>query len=154
MSKPKRPPPEQLPLFDAPQAPRRAPDDPRRPDYRPLWEPRPEPLPFPTPTPTPAAPAQRHSRTSVEAARLMSGTRAGSLRATIYRWLLERGAHGATDEEGQGALGMEGNTYRPRRIELQEAGLVAVSTAERLTKSKRWAAVWIAVPPEEEEPRP
>lgn len=141
----KPPPKEQMPLWDEPApAPVRQPK-PTDPDYRPynpLWEPRPPALP-------PLPPAQRHSRTSVEAARLLGGTRAGSLRAAIYRWLLERPA-GATDEEGQHALQMDGNTYRPRRIELQEAGLVVDSKTERLTKNQRRAVVWVAVRPPEE----
>ena len=74
--------------------------------------------------------------------------RAGTLRATIYRWLLERPDWGATDEEGQEALGMEGNTYRPRRVELQEVGLVVDSKTTRLTKNRRRAVVWRAVRPE------
>jgi hypothetical protein len=86
--------------------------------------------------------AQKHSRTSVEAANLMAGT-AGKLRARIYAWLLER-PEGATDEEGQGVLGIEGNTYRPRRVELEEAGLVYDSGRTRLTVKKRKAVVWRA----------
>ena len=150
----KRPPPEQMPLFDDPGMvpPKPAAWDPKRPDYRPLWEPKP-PLPRAEPTvpeyDVERAPlAQKHSRTSVEAANLMSGSRAGSLRATIWRWLLEQGERGGTDEEGQDALGMEGNTYRPRRVELQEAGLVVATVRTRRTRSNRQAAVWRGVRPE------
>jgi hypothetical protein len=148
VSKSKKPPPEQIPLFDAPAA-APAVDNPRMPDYRPS-------IPSPRTGPTvdeydvqQAPLAQKHSRTSVEAANLMSGSRAGSLRATIYRWLLEQPT-GATDEEGQDALGMDGNTYRPRRLELQEAGLVGVTGRERLTKSRRHAVVYRAMRPEGE----
>lgn len=156
MSKPKKPPPEQLSLFGPVDAPaqKAAEWDPKQPDYRPLWEPRP-PTPAPRAQPTveaydvQRAPlAQKHSRTSVEAANLMSGTRAGTLRATIWRWLLEQGERGGTDEEGQDALGLEGNTYRPRRVELQEAGLVITTVRTRRTRSNRQAAVWRAVRPE------
>ena len=146
MSKPKIP-PEQMSLFDDPgMVPPReqpAPWDPRQPDYRPRTGPT-----APAYDVQRAPLAQKHSRTSVEAANLMSGTRAGSLRATIWRWLLERGERGATDEEGQDALGMEGNTYRPRRVELQEAGLVVATKADRLTRSKRKAVVYRGVRPE------
>ena len=131
-------------LFPIPYA------DPERPDPAPRTDGRGTPRPGrPTdPGYDPAGPpAQRHSRTSVEAAKLMRG-RAGTLRATIYRWLLTRSEWGATDEEGQEALGMEGNTYRPRRCELQEAGLVVDSRQQRFTKNRRRAVVWRAVRPE------
>ena len=91
--------------------------------------------------------AQRHSRTSVEAARLMRG-RAGTMRAAIYRWLLDRGERGATDEEGQESMGLGPNSYRPRRIELTEAGLAADTGQTRLTHARRRAVVWRAVRPE------
>ena len=87
--------------------------------------------------------AQKHSRTSVEAANLMAG-KAGKLRGLVYRWLLSVGPAGATDEEGQHALGLEGNTYRPRRVELQNAGLVYDSGQTRQTRNNRKAAVWRA----------
>lgn len=139
MPKPKPPPPGQMGLFDLPPvAPTSSGSNPKLPDYRPTverYDVQRAPL------------AQRHSATSVEAANLMAGTRAGTLRATIWRWLLGRPA-GATDEEGQQALGLDGNTYRPRRVELQEAGLVVDSKVTRLTKNKRKAVVWRAVRPE------
>ena len=96
--------------------------------------------------------AQRHSATSVEAANLIVGARADTLRGEIYRYLLSVTGTGATDEEGQDALGLPGNTYRPRRVELQNAGLVVDSRRVRLTRNKRKAVVWYAVYPEGEEP--
>jgi hypothetical protein len=96
--------------------------------------------------------AQRHSATSVEAANLIVGARADTLRGEIYRYLLSVTGTGATDEEGQDALGLPGNTYRPRRVELQNAGLVVDSRRVRLTRNRRKAVVWYAVYPEGEEP--
>lgn len=50
----------------------------------------------------------------------------------------------STDEQLQDALGMEGSTERPRRVELVERGLVhKVGTAK--TKSGRSAALWNVV---------
>jgi hypothetical protein len=92
--------------------------------------------------------AQKHSATSVEAANLIAGARAGTLRAAIYRLLLSLLPDGATDEEGQDALALPGNTYRPRRVELQEMGLVVDRRRVRLTRNKRKAVVWYAVYPE------
>lgn len=49
---------------------------------------------------------------------------------------------GCTDAEGQAALGMDGNTYRPRRWELERAGMVRDSGATRRTASGRMATVY------------
>ena len=47
----------------------------------------------------------------------------------------------STDEQIQDALGMEGSTERPRRVELARAGLIKkVGTAR--TRKGRQAAVW------------
>jgi hypothetical protein len=91
--------------------------------------------------------AQKHSATSVEAAKLVRGT-AGRNRVKVYRYLLERGDEGSTDEEGEIALHFGGNSYRPRRIELQNAGLVVDTGRTRRTTSNRRAVVWKAVRPE------
>lgn len=94
---------------------------------------------------------QRHSKTSMDAARLMESERATKL-AQIYTFLLDLLPDGMTDEEGQEELGMSGNTYRPRRIELQEMGLVEDSRVTRLTRSRRDAVVWRAVPLQDRQP--
>lgn len=62
----------------------------------------------------------------------------------VSAYIVSRGEDGATDEEGQEALAMPGNTYRPRRTELQSLGLVRDSGARRETKSGRKAVVWCA----------
>lgn len=87
-------------------------------------------------------PAQRHSPTSVAAAEAIA-PRAGSLRAHVYDWLKARGADGGTDEEMQTALQMSPNTQRPRRVELEQLGLVQNSGRTRLTRAGRKAVVWV-----------
>lgn len=104
---------------------------------------------MPKPRPLlPPAPGQRHSPTSMAAAKLIDGKRA-TLLSKLYYALLGLLPDGLTDEEGQELLNMSGNTYRPRRVELQEAGLVKGSDRTRKTKAKREAVIWVAVPIED-----
>jgi len=65
---------------------------------------------------------------------------AGTLRARVLDAITSRRA-GLTDEEGCEATGMNPSTWRPRRIELLEAGLVKKSGV-RPGKSGRLMAVW------------
>ena len=88
-------------------------------------------------------PSQRHSRTSRAAAGSIK-PRIGPLHRRILDFLDRRGSLGATDEEMQQVLDMAANTQRPRRRELQLAGRVEDSGAERLTKAARRAVVWIS----------
>lgn len=90
-------------------------------------------------------PAQRHSITSLEAAKLIK-RQTNNLRAVVLKRILQCGQQGATDEELQMALNMNASTQRPRRIELVQAGLVIKSTFKRPTASGRLAAVWQADP--------
>lgn len=94
------------------------------------------------PAPASAKPAlaQEHSETSKEAARQIEPVR-GTLRARVLDAIREGG--GYTDEEGMGILEMPASTYRPRRVELVEAGLVRDSGQTRDTKSGRKAVVWV-----------
>jgi len=85
-------------------------------------------------------PAQRHSRTSVEAA-LSIVPRIGDLHREIMAWLRDH-PQGSTDEEMQDGLDMPANTQRPRRRELQLAGYIEDSGRTRLTRSGRNAVVW------------
>jgi len=87
--------------------------------------------------------AQEHSDTSVAAAGAIEPT-AATLRMAVLGVIAATG--GATDEEIQAALGLAGNTQRPRRVELCEAGRVVDSGVRRPTKSGRQAAVWIIKP--------
>jgi hypothetical protein len=82
--------------------------------------------------------------TSRAAAKSVVGDSA-TIRRRVLAVIEERGAYGATDEEIQNSLGLNGNTVRPRRGELQTAGLVRHSGGSRATQSGRKAVVWIAV---------
>lgn len=87
-------------------------------------------------------PAQRHSATSVEAAEGIKPD-ASRLRALVLSAIVSGG--GLTDEEGIERTGLSPSTYRPRRVELVQAGRVADSGGTRPTRSGRKAAVWVAV---------
>ena len=67
----------------------------------------------------------------------------GKLRREVYALFQEVGADGATDEQVQIRLGLDGSTERPRRWELERAGLVVDSGRRRETISGRKAIVWI-----------
>ncbi|MDD8013874.1 MAG: hypothetical protein PHX05_10375 [Acidobacteriota bacterium] len=68
--------------------------------------------------------------------------RTATLRQRVLDYLRGRGRRGATDREMQAALGMDGNTQRPRRQELQTRGLIRDSHQRRTTDSGRLAIVW------------
>jgi hypothetical protein len=53
------------------------------------------------------------------------------------------GVLGCTDEEGQIALGINGNSYRPIRVKLEKVGLIGLNGQARPTKSNRAATVWV-----------
>lgn len=89
-------------------------------------------------------PHQKGSDTSKLAAIELDGTRRATLRAMVFRALRERGSTGATDEELQQALRLQGNTERPRRRELEEVGLVRDSGVRRKTQAGKAAVVWVA----------
>ena len=81
--------------------------------------------------------------TSAKAADSLRGV-AAALRRQVFELIAAAGETGLTDEEGQEALGMCGNTYRPRRWELEKAEMVKDSGQRRKTRSGRAAAVWVA----------
>lgn len=80
--------------------------------------------------------------TSEVAARSVRGF-TGAQRARVLAFIASRGPHGATDDEGESALGIKPQTYTPRRGELVKAGFVVDSGVRRPTASGRPAAVWI-----------
>jgi transcription initiation factor IIE alpha subunit len=90
----------------------------------------------------PFPPFQKHSETSRQAAR---DVLAKPMREIVLEALIHRGNRGATDDELQTALGMDPSTERPRRVELERAGLVIDSGERRKTRSGREAVVWMAV---------
>jgi len=88
------------------------------------------------------APYQQHSDTSLAAAEAIQSS-AATLRANVLGHIKRMGTMGATDEEIQHALNMQGNTERPRRRELEQAGLISDSGRRRQTLSARYAVVWV-----------
>lgn len=94
----------------------------------------------------PLTPPVRHNATtgtSEVAASRIAG-HAKDLRARVLAFIVGQGPHGATDDEGEAALGIKPQTYTPRRGELVALGLVVDSGRQRATASGRPAAVWIA----------
>jgi hypothetical protein len=68
------------------------------------------------------------------------------LQEKVYAYLKQCGARGATDEEMQGALGMNPSTQRPRRIELmREFDAVFSAGRTRPGKSGVGATVWVVI---------
>jgi transcription initiation factor IIE alpha subunit len=84
---------------------------------------------------------QRHSPTSRAAAEAIK-MHVGPMHRVILRFLHDR-SWGATDEEMQDVLDIKESTQRPRRRELQQAGLIADSGKTRKTESGRRAVVWV-----------
>lgn len=87
-------------------------------------------------------PYQRHSQTSRNAA-IAIRPKVGSMKAQVLDYL-ETQEDGATDEEGINALRMNPSTYRPRRIDLVNEGLVVDSGQRRRVQSGEQAVVWKA----------
>jgi hypothetical protein len=72
--------------------------------------------------------------------------RSGTQRERVLRWVIDRGDHGATDDEIQDALRLSGNSERPRRLELVERGWLVDSGRRRPSYSHGPAIVWVAKP--------
>ena len=91
-----------------------------------------------------SAPAHHNAPlgTSDAAARRIEG-HAPKDRRKIHDFIRDRGPHGATDDEGESALGIKPQSYTPRRGELVALGLVVDSGKRRKTESGRAAAVWV-----------
>lgn len=91
-----------------------------------------------------SAPAHHNAPpgTSDAAARYIEG-RAPRDRCKIHGFIRDRGAFGATDDEGESALGIKPQSYTPRRGELVALRLVVDSGKRRKTESGRAAAVWV-----------
>ena len=88
------------------------------------------------------APAQQHSRTSMEAADSLDGDALNRLQRQVLA-VIAAASDGLTDEEIQLRTGMNPSTQRPRRIELQKRGFIEQAGTRR-TASGRQAAVWRA----------
>jgi len=89
------------------------------------------------------APFRQRSATS-QAAAFAIETDTQRLRRLVGDHIRRCGAAGCTDEEGQNALGLSGNTYRPRRVDLFDKGCIKPTGRFRLTAAGRRAVVWVA----------
>jgi len=87
-------------------------------------------------------PFQYHSETSREAA-ISIKPKSSTARARVLA-AIKGTAFGLTDQEIQRTLIMDQNTERPRRRELQVAGLIKDSGQTRRTSSGRRAVVWVS----------
>lgn len=87
---------------------------------------------------------QHHSETSRAAAQSIASV-SGRDRQRVLAYLTEH-KDGATDEALGEALGLQGNTLRPRRRELEQAELIKDSGRYALTRSGRKAVLWILSP--------
>jgi hypothetical protein len=96
----------------------------------------------------PTLPYQSHSPTSRSAAALAK-LKVGSQRWKVYQYLLRRGSHGAADFEGIADLKAElptsENAYRPRRIELVDAGLAKFAGFTRTSPAGGECDCYVAV---------
>jgi hypothetical protein len=81
--------------------------------------------------------------TSLAAAAAIRPT-AATMRGQVLAAIVAAGVDGRTDDELQRELGLQGSSQRPRRIELQQAGLIVQSGEVRKTASGRSAVVWVA----------
>jgi hypothetical protein len=95
----------------------------------------------------PGAP-QPHARrtdpeTSHEAARAIAPA-ADTIRAEVERWARGRGAEGFIDEELSAAYdAAESSSYRTRRAELTQAGIIVDSRRRRDNSNMRKCIVWV-----------
>lgn len=91
-----------------------------------------------------SAPAHRNAPpgTSDAAARRIEDF-VPTLQQLVHDFVRDRGAFGATDDEGESELGIVLRTYTPRRVKLVELGLVVVTETRRKTRKGRSAAVWV-----------
>lgn len=84
---------------------------------------------------------QWHSDTSTEAAEA-AAPKLRAITDKIFGLIGRAGGLGITDDEGMVHTGMDGNSYRPCRINLMHQGLIHDSGLRRLTRRNRNAVVW------------
>ena len=97
-------------------------------------------------TPEPLKPMRRRTRvrqTSRDAYRLL-GRGVNTQAALIYAAIVNAGAEGLTDREGEESLGMRTSSYTARRCLLANMGVIRDSGRRRLTCAGRNAIVWEA----------
>lgn len=82
-------------------------------------------------------------RTSLEARKKIE-PRIGSINKKIYEYILNTGLAGATDQEIEKVLHLDGNTVRPCRGSLVKKFLVSDSGRTRPNEKGNDCIVWIA----------
>lgn len=95
--------------------------------------------------PSESLPFTGKSRDTVETSKEAADHAAPSAsiqRERIYQALVNCWPEGLTDDELQRKLGLDGNTQRPRRRELEQAGRIQAK-GTRQTASGRSAVVWV-----------
>jgi hypothetical protein len=85
--------------------------------------------------------AKKTSRDAAENALPRSGT----IRWNVYQYILGAGIAGATDQEVEQHLHIDGNTVRPSRKLLEKEGLIIDSGITRKNKKGNDCIVWKAV---------
>lgn len=83
------------------------------------------------------------SQTSREAAERIAPV-ASAQAAQVFAFIARQGDGGVTDHEVQTALGVTGDSDRPRRWNRQRAGLIRDSGQRRKSPAGRAAIVWVA----------
>lgn len=85
--------------------------------------------------------ARNAQRTSIAAAQKVL-PRTGSLRRQVYEYILRQGLRGATDQEMELALSIDGNTIRPTRISLVKDGFILDTGSTRKNQHGNDCIVW------------
>ena len=88
--------------------------------------------------------ANNARRTSVQAA-MNHLPKSGSTRAKVYEYILRQGMRGATDQEIQYYLKIDGNTVRPSRLTLYKDGLIVDAGITRKNENGNNCTVWRAI---------
>lgn len=89
----------------------------------------------------PNTPGYQATDTSLSAAKAIAPL-CNSLQHLVLAFINDKGPVGATDDEIQNECGLNPNTARPRRRELQLKGHVIDSGQRRSTRTGRAAIVW------------
>lgn len=88
--------------------------------------------------------ARNARKTSVDAANNHL-PKSGSTRAKVYEYIVRQGMRGATDQEIQRYLKIDGNTVRPSRLTLFKDGLIVDAGITRKNENGNDCTVWRAI---------
>lgn len=85
----------------------------------------------------------KKARTTSRAAAESILPKSGTIRDRVYRYFVGRGEFGATDDEAQDFLQIDGNTFRPTRKTLVDDGYLIDSGGTRKNTNGNDCVVWI-----------